>query len=1469
MKKRALRKDTYREIKSSAGRFISIMLIISLGAGFFVGIKATAPSVFATAETYFRAQDMMDMEILSTAGFSDEDIEAIAAIEGVEKVMPSYSVDLVLETEDEGGAVHVMSLPSDSKYDSLNNPVLLEGRWPENSGECVTIASDLLGNVYKIGDTVTFSEMAGTTKTSDVLTDRIYTVVGNIESPMYFSTYFGPTSIGNGILLSYAFIPQSNFLYSRYTEAFLTLSYDRQKISIFDDEYDDLIKDVSDKIKEIAAGRYEIFINELHKKIQDAEKELEESSVEANEQLTQAKAELEDAKKQIEDGKSELADGWAEYNIKAADAEKQLADAQIQIDDAKKEVADGERTLAESEKKYNEAVLQVEKEFAGPKSELDSARTELEKARKKLDEARAKYNEGYREYQAGQDEFNLKKADYDNGVKKLEEGIKKYDEGLLKYNDNLALYKKGQVDYDAGVKEYEQGLNDFKKGKKTLDEGIVEYNKNYSEYAAGLEKYENGLKKYEESYAEFEKGFTEYWAKSAELAEATNKYNDGLNKYNQGITDYNNGVAKLQTGKQQIAAGKVQLAENKQQYADGLAQYEAGLAQYNSNPVYQTPANKAKLDDAKAQLDAAAAQIADAEAQIAAGEKEIAQNEVLLANSKKELDAAKIELDAAKAQLEDGKKQLAEGKKKIDAGQKEIDAAKKELDDAKKILDDGKAELDKAKQKIDEGQTEIAEAESQLNAVKIQLDESKIQLDDGKIELEKGKTELDEAKIEIDKNKKLLADAKIAVEDGEKQLAEAKMKLDEAKAELDGYEAEYNEGKTRFDEGEAEYNAQREAAERQLSDALSQIRQGREKIEAAKKKIVESEAEMKSGRAELDDAKKQLEEASVELADAEKEYQAGLTKYEDGLIEAETAISDGRKRIQSGRNDLSNIENGKWYILDREDIVVYYKNLDDDVKSIDALAAVFPVFFLMLAALVCLSTMSRMIDEQRTQIGTYKALGYSSISIASKYIIYALTAGSTGSILGQALGVLFLPRAIFSAYKEMYEFPVFITRMPWMMGFLAFAVSLLCTVAVAWFSCSRELRTVTAALMRPKAPKAGKKILLERVKPFWNLFSFSQKITARNIFRAKVKMLMTIIGVTGCMSLVVTGFGMQDAITSIQGKQYGEIDQYDIAVSYSAEYSKEQAEEIISEFENDNRVENPVFNRIFIANVKGMETDKTVSDVNIIVPQNERIQKMVNLRDPATGEILTLDDSGVIITQKLSELFKLSVGDTFIIIFDNAEYPVTVSGIAEYYVLHNIYMTPAFYGEMFGTEVKYNTVYAAKTEMLTDEDGFKTDLLNKNEDILFIQMTEMISGVFDDVINNMNAVVFIMILSAGALAFIVVFNLTNINISERVREIATIKVLGFTHREVNMYIFKENFILGVAGIIFGIAGGYTMTKYIISTIEIEMLLFGRKTELSSYVYAAVLTLLFTVLVNIFMSKRMKNISMVESLKAIE
>ncbi|MCF0120449.1 MAG: ABC transporter permease, partial [Oscillospiraceae bacterium] len=501
-------------------------------------------------------------------------------------------------------------------------------------------------------------------------------------------------------------------------------------------------------------------------------------------------------------------------------------------------------------------------------------------------------------------------------------------------------------------------------------------------------------------------------------------------------------------------------------------------------------------------------------------------------------------------------------------------------------------------------------------------------------------------------------------------------------------------------------------------------------------------------------------------------------------------------------------------------------------------------------------------------IGTYKALGYSSSQIAGKYVRYAAIAGIIGSIIGSIVCILILPKTIFSAYSQLYYLPSLKISTPWLMIIIAFVVALACTVLVAYLSCRKSLREVPAQLMRPKSPKSGKKILLERIPGLWKLFSFSSKITARNLFRYKIRLTMTIVGIAGCAALVVAAFGLQDAISPIVDKQFGEISDYDLMLTVNP-MNAEDSVDFLAAVEADTDFEAYSFDRYSSVGVENIEGTEGLPEVYLVVPESpENLSDIVTFKEAGTGKIVSMDDSGVILTEKAANIIGAQKGSTINLIYNNKQYPVTVSAVMENYCEHYVYMTPALYETTFGKEL-YCNILSTRLANGATAAGAMERWLSSDFGILTITDIGETSSVFRETISSLNMIIIIMLVAAGALAFIVVYNLTNINISERVREIATLKVLGYKHSETNMYIFKENIIMGIIGIIFGGVIGYFLANYMVKTVEVDVVMFYRHIDWTSFLYAAILTLGFILLVNLVMTRKLRKISMVESLKAIE
>ena len=1259
----ALGKDIRREIKKSLNRFISILLIVGMGSGFFIGVKTTAPSMRATADEMFNEQNLMDVELMSTVGFDEKDAQVVREMDGVDRVMAAYSLDAILDNEDAGCVVRLLSIPEDETQ-WINQPKLVEGRFPENDNECVALADNVLYGECKIGDVLQFKQMAGETDVDSVLSTREFTVVGLVRSPMYFSFNYGTSSIGGGSVMLAIMVPETAFTYARYTEMYVTLDDHAQGISSYEDAYAQSVEAFEEAVEPIGHRQFVQFINKTKAELSDAEEELQSQSDSADQELVDAKAQLDDALKQITEAIAQLQDGLLQYQTGYADYRNQVDGGIKEITRSMYELSNAERELAQGEEEYQKA---YEETYA-----------QLEAARKKLDD-------GWREY--------------NKGMAELEDAEKQYNEGLAQYNDAVENYDNYKAQYEEGKRQYELA---------------------------------------EDAYSDA----------STLVSSSQNIVND------------------LQTVKNAQDAGEE-------------------VPEGTMNNIASNASSAAS----------------------AAGS--LMQNELV---QDSEIDTSGI-----------GDRLTALGNEIANSD----DVSQTMIDEANGILSDS--------------QTQLNTARSELDSAKAQLEEAEQQLADAEEQIANGKQQLDEAKEKIDAGKKELA---------------------AAKEELDAGEREYTAGKKEADEKFAAARAELDAARKQIDEGYAQIAEARIAINQG----------VEEGAAELVSSQTELEDAQVEIQNAQEEYSKGLQEYNAAVEEAEAAIADGRQRISSARASIENVESGYWYTFSRDDMVVYYTNYTQDTDRIDAIAAIFPVFFLLVAALVCLTTMKRMVDEHLTEMGTYKALGYSSAAISMKYILYALAASIVGIVIGQVVCIQVLPQAIASAYSSMYNMPKLQRVVPWNMVIVSSLVSLASTVLVAWYSAAKELKVRAATMMRPKAPKPGKKIFLEKIGFVWSHMNFSNKVTARNMFRYKVRLIMTVLGVGGCMALMVSGFGLQDAIMPITTKQFGYICKYGGMAVMTTGYDEAQADQLYNDMMEDPRVESAMVISQRTGSVSAGKTDATLTDVYLYVPMNpQALPEMINLYDYKTGELLTLEGDSIIVTQKIAEKLGIDVGDTFVYTCDEVEYELYVSGIVENYVYHYIYMLPETCKAIFGNDIRYNSVMLNVTDETLADGGtqFVSDWLARNPDFYVMQMIdsaiEDVSGVMD----SLNMVVVIMIIAAGALAFVVVYNLTNINISEREREIATLKVLGFTAKEVNLYVFQEIALMTLLGILLGAIGGRFLAMFMIQTVEVDMAMFIRKVDFSSYIYSMLLTVLFTVLVNLLMSKKMKNVSMVEALKAIE
>lgn len=629
-------------------------------------------------------------------------------------------------------------------------------------------------------------------------------------------------------------------------------------------------------------------------------------------------------------------------------------------------------------------------------------------------------------------------------------------------------------------------------------------------------------------------------------------------------------------------------------------------------------------------------------------------------------------------------------------------------------------------------------------------------------------------------------------------------------------------------------------------------------------RIVERDEEIKSEvHEEFDNPYKEIEDQYQQIIAAE---QLGYGNEE---------LSENKQKLLAAKEELENKEKeaidsigeSKYYFFDRTDNQGYlgYK---DSINCLGNIASVLPIFFFLVAILICLTTMTRMVEENRLEIGTLKALGYKDLEISWKYTIYASIASISGCILGILIGSTALPSIISNAYGSIYNVPKIILYYYPAYIIQSVVISILCTVGAALFVIKVELKSKPANLMRPKAPKIGKKILLERITPLWRRLSFNHKVTLRNIFRYKQRMIMTVLGIAGCMALLVTGFGLKDSNSGMVDKEFNKVWKYEAMVILNENSRDEDTKKYNDTLEQINGYENSI--NLHQESVTFSKEGMNKQTATLYVPENfDKFDDFILLGDRVSGEKYRIDDSGVIISEKLAKLLGVAVNDTIILKDeDNNNHQVKVDNITENYVSHYVYMSPEYYKEIFGKEPIYNTQFINFNSDREDDNEISSKLLEFNN-VTNVTLKSQIQKSTEDSNDSMNLVMVVIIVAAGSLAFVVLYNLNNINVSERIRELSTIKVLGFFNNEVTMYISRENIILTLIGVITGSVLGKILHTFIINTAETDTMMMYPNISVNSYIFSALLTILFSVIVMILMHIKLKKVNMIDALKSNE
>ncbi len=892
-----------------------------------------------------------------------------------------------------------------------------------------------------------------------------------------------------------------------------------------------------------------------------------------------------------------------------------------------------------------------------------------------------------------------------------------------------------------------------------------------------------------------------------------------------------------------------------------------------------------KLDDAKTELDDAEEKLDDADQQILDGQSKIDSGYAQLYDGYAQLDAQKAE---AYGKLADARKELEANQQKIDDASVELESKRSEVESSKEKKIELQGQLEQASTGLEQAQAALPELEagiSQLEAGIAQAEQGIAELNVGIAELEAQISQLPEddpqraaleAQLEGLQQQKTSAQEQLAglqeqlaglqtqktgletkiaeLEAAIPQLEDGIAQIDAGIAAFEEAEAELAAGKKKLEDGWAEYNSQ-------AASAYTQIANGENQLYSSEQQLIASQQELESARTDAAQGREELE-------DGKKEYEKERKKALDELADAAQLIADAQK-------DIDDLELPDIYVLDRTKNYGVESQVADS-ERIDNIARVFPFIFFLVAALVALTTMTRMVDEDRVLIGTYKALGYSKASITGRYLIYAGLASTIGAIIGLAILSQVLPFTISKAYAIIYNIPDYPLPMPfdWQFGLLSGGLGVGITLAATMAAAMATLREQPAQLMLPRAPKAGKRILLERIAPLWKRVSFSWKVTFRNLFRYKKRMFMTVVGIAGCTALLLTGWGLHDSIWDIIDKQFGPVVNYNVITKMGNDVSEEELISVEAYMRDKGDTED--ITRVQSSNMQVGSARHNPMGVEVVVPkQVDEFAKLLTMKERIGQVPIAFDDTSVVLTEKLAKTLEISVGDTFQLYEQDdignalgSGFTLTLTGIMENYIGSSAYIGKDAYSMATGDTCSFTTLYGRCTDGV-DERLVFTEGLHEFDGVRTVTYNDETIDSYRTMLTSVDMIVVVLVVSAAALAFIVLYNLTNINITERRREIASLKVLGFTKREVYAYIFREIVLLSLLGALLGLILGTFLESFVCVTAEVDYVMFGRDIHTSSYVISFVMTLAFTAFVMLFMRKKLNTVDMVESLKSVE
>lgn len=1360
----AFTKDIVRTIRHTKKRFISIAAITALGATMLTGLSMACLDLREAADALYTRQDLFDISVQSTYGLTQDDVDELAAIDGVSAAEGGYEQEAYTRVDGSRATVSVKALLESN----INEPYVSEGRLPEGTDEVAVTENYLHATGKQVGDTLTFesspqddptglSDIGDTASgdtgeddsSSDSATDPTipsgtYTIVGSVIDPTNITQPEGPVAFRAATSSDYTFFVSRDAVSddAAFTIAYLRVS-GTEGLSAYSEEYEARVDEAQDRVEELAPQRERARADELKA---DALDTIAESEADAERQLADAERELDDAQATLDESLAEALDGQAELDRQEADALAQLNDAQAVIDTSRTSLAEG---LAQLE----QGRADLEAGIAAYNAALPAARQKLEEGQAQLDAAREEfYNTTIADLEAKRNEAQTAVDTLPGIINEMDSGVTQLTDGLTQLADGLE-----QIGASSGADD------------GTTDSGP---DSDVSTMLTGLAAQLRGVATNISTAWDAVKAVDA--PETAEAGQATQAFVQAVSEANTAIEQaepmiagaLNTKIQQIETGITKAETDLASLDQLLQTLADDIDAMQSELDEVNAK-LETIPAD----DPARADLEAKRTELTETLVQKRAEQTSTQQQRDALAAGLEQLQATLNGLNA----LQEGLSDLSESLSNLADPAYEENAT---------VLANGRIEAASG----------LAQAESALPLLSAAIEQA--------IRVAEQEFATQQAKIDA----------------GWQELQDSYDQLVAAQQLLDANAATISAGQTELAQGQAELNQHR-------ADALAQLADARATLEDGLAQIADGQAEIDEGRATLEEER---QNAADQIADA--------------------------------RQQVSEVENATWYVQDRSGLGSF-SSVDSDASSIEAIARIIPVIFYVVAILVSLTTATRMVDEERGLIGLYKALGYSKARILSKYLVYTVSAALIGGIIGDIAGFVLIPYILYYIFQAMYLLPLFSLNFSAFyaaLGILAFVVGI---GGSTFLSCRADLRETPATLMRPKAPRAGSRIFLEHIGPIWRRMGFLNKVTARNLFRYKKRLAMTVFGIMGCTALLICGFAIKNTVESLAPRQYEQIYRYDLmAATTTDDYAS-----CLAELEDAPEVTS--IQSIGVDTITVEYAGAKESMQLYVIPRGASITDYVSLEELG-GTAIDLEEAGAVITNNAATVLGLAEGDTARITtsaLDEAE--VALTAITRNYLGNAVYLTEDTYEELFGP-LELNGFFCHLSGT-NDEQAAFADTLDGEEQWLSITSVAKMHEQFEQSFTLINVVVYVVIALAAGLAFVVLFTLSTVNIGEREREIATIKVLGFRKREVRTYINKETLVLTLLGILVGLPAGWALSESFTVILKMPSIYFDVVVDPWCYALAAAFSTVFAIAVSKICNRMLDRVVMVEALKSAE